>query len=385
MCMEIYLDNASTTSLSLDVYDVMESYLGIYYGNASSHHNLGAISKRAIDDAREIISSTINCKPQEIYFTSGGSESNSWAIKGLMNPYSRRQMHIISDTQEHHSITESLKTRWEQCGDIEYTLVSSDTNGLVDVNELEESFQLNTRLCSVQMVNNETGIIQPIDKIAYKCKDEGCWVHTDAVQAFGYLNIDVRKLGLDMMSASAHKIHGPKGIGFLYISDEIKNQMHPLINGGQQERGLRGSTENVAGIVGFAKATEIMNMKRAENYEHIKKLGTELVIRLSQLPGVHTNVDLRLTDYRHISIRLDDVRAEEMLALLDSVDIFVSSGSACNSNSDKPSHVLKAIGLSDDAANSTIRVSLSEYNTLLEINTFVSYLEQFLRVLRERA
>lgn len=380
----IYFDNAATTPIFGEVYAAMEPYLKENFGNASSHYDLGQISKKAIEESREIIAAMINCKPQEIYFTSGGSEANSWVIKCLRNPFSRKPIHIISDSQEHHSLTNALITRLEQCGDIEYTLVSSDPYGLVNFSEFEESFQLNTRLCSIQTVNNETGIIQQVQKIAYKCKDEGCWVHSDAVQAFGNLKIDVKNLALDLLSASAHKIHGPKGIGFLFISDEVKSQMHPLINGGQQERGLRGSTENVASIVGFGKAAEIANRNMCKKYEYVKDLSTKLVHMLSELPGVHTNVDLRLTDYRHVSIRLDGVKAEEMLALLDSVGICVSSGSACNSDSNKPSHVLKAIGLSDEAANSTIRVSLSENNTLSELKTFVEYLNQFLILLRER-
>lgn len=380
----IYLDNAATTEVLPEVYETMEPYITKYYGNPSSHHFLGTLTKKAIDDSKEVIAAIIGAKPQEIYFTSGGSEANSWAIKGLKNNFSRKPIHVISDTQEHHSLTESLKTRWIQCGDVEYTLVQSDENGLVDVNEIEESFQLNTRLCSIMTVNNETGIIHPIQKIAFKCKDEGCVFHTDAVQAFGYLKLDVKDLAIDLMSASAHKIHGPKGIGFLYISDEIRNQMIPLINGGQQERGLRGSTENVASIVGFAKAAAIANSNMAKNYEYIKQLTTELIIMLSKLPGVHTNVDARLTDYRHISIRIDNVRAEELINMLNEVGICVSSGSACNSSSKEPSHVLKAIGLTTDQANCTIRASLSEFSTLEDIKEFVYFLNYFMEVLRKR-
>ena len=383
--MGIYLDNASTTRISDEVYLEMEPYLKMFYGNASSHHSYGEVTRKAIDNAREVIAETLNCKPQEIYFTSGGSESNTWAIRGLANPYRRRPMHIISDNQEHHSILNALSTRWSHNDDIVFSLVEADVDGKVDVDMLTDMFQINTRLCSIQTVNNETGIVQPIAKIAYKCKDEGCIFHTDAVQSFGYMRIDVDTLAIDMLSASAHKIHGPKGVGFLYISDSIKNQMIPLINGGQQERGLRGSTENVAGIVGLKRATEIAYQNIIENNVYLEHLAKELVNMLSHLPGVHTNVHLGLTDYRHISIRLDNVRAEEMLSLLDSVDICVSSGSACSSDSNKPSHVLKAIGLTDEQANSTIRVSINETNTLDELKEFVNYLKTFLEVLRERS
>ena len=372
----IYLDNASTTKLTPEVFSAMEPFLKESYGNPSSHHSLGERSKKAIDESREIIASVINCEPQEIYFTSGGSEANTWAIKGLNYPDKR--CFFISSKQEHHSILNALKT----FGPYDVYYLDSDNYGVIDIESVRDKSFSGATLCTIQTVNNETGIIQPIQKLAFKCKDDGCIFHTDAVQAFGYLKLDVDQLGVDMLSASAHKIHGPNGVGFLYISDRIKDQMCPLINGGQQERGLRGSTENVAGIVGFGRATLIANQNMSKNFEYTKNLGIELVNMLSHLPGVHTNVNLADTDYRHISIRIDGVRAEEMLSLLDSVHIYVSSGSACNSDSKEPSHVLKAIGLSDKEANSTIRVSINETNTLQELKEFVSYLEIFLPSLR---
>lgn len=381
---EIYLDNAATTAILPEVLDAMMPFLKESYGNASSHYQQGTRSKRAIDDSREIIASMIGCSPHEIYFTSGGSEANSWAIKGLKNPYTRHHMHAISDTQEHHSVLFSLASRRQYHQDLDYSLAGADVNGLINAYEIEGLFRLNTRLCTIQAVNNETGIIQPVQQIALRCKDKGAIFHCDAVQAFGHLQLPVRALCIDMMSASAHKLHGPKGVGFLYIADDIRGQMHPLINGGQQEHGLRGSTENVAGIVGFGKAAEIAAANMAANFEYIRSLSTDLVNMLSRLPGVHTNVNLRHTDYRHISIRIDGVRAEEMLSLLDSVNICVSSGSACNSDSKQPSHVLKAIGLTDEEAGSTIRVSLCELNTRKELQEFVTYLGQFIDILRGR-
>ena len=374
----IYLDNASTTKLTPEVFSAMEPFLKESYGNPSSHHSLGEKARKAIDESREIIASVINCKPQEIYFTSGGSEANTWAIKGLN--HSGKRCFFISSKQEHHSILNALKTFSPY--DVYY--LDSDNYGVIDTESVRDKSFYGVTLCTIQTVNNETGIIQPIQKLAFKCKDDGCIFHTDAVQAFGYLKLDVDQLGVDMLSASAHKIHGPKGVGFLYISDRIKDQMCPLINGGQQERGLRGSTENVAGIVGFGRAALIANQNMSKNFEYTKNLGIEFVNMLSHLPGVHTNVNLTDTDFRHISIRLDGIRAEEMLALLDSVHICVSSGSACNSDSKEPSHVLKAIGLSDKEANSTIRVSLNETNTLQELKEFISYLEVFLTTLRRK-
>lgn len=380
----IYLDNAATTKMSDEVIEAMLPYFKESYGNASSHYSLGRKAKKEIDNSREIIASVLSCKPEEIYFTSGGSEANSWAIKGLKDPFHTTPMHIISSNQEHHSVLNALASRQKHNKEITYTLVGADKYGKVDLDDLGHAFRLNTRLCSIQMVNNETGIIQPIKEIAFKCKDEGCIFHTDAVQSFGHLKIDVKEDGIDMLSASAHKIHGPKGVGFLYISNDTKNQMIPLINGGQQERGLRGSTENVAGIVGLGKAVELAYARNEEINLYCWNIASSLVYGLSALPGVHTNVNLHDTDKRHISIRLDGIRAEEMVAMLDSENIFVSSGSACNSDSNEPSHVLKAIGLSDEEANSTIRVSISGDTKLKDVTDFISFLEYNLSVLRER-
>ncbi len=378
----IYLDSAATTKILPEVLDTMMPYLTEQYGNPSSHYTLGTEVKKAVEHSREIISDMINVKPQEIYFTSGGSEANTWAIKGVRNAYHIRQLHIISTSFEHHSVLEALETRRDVQNDMEYALVNPDINGIVTADSIANKFKLNTRLVSCMMVNNEIGTIQPIKDIASRCQNEGIICHTDAVQAFGYQKIDVKDLGIDMLSASGHKIYAPKGVGFLYISDEIKNQMSSLINGGQQERGLRGSTENVAAIVGLGKAAEIANNNMNHNNDYIKKLCKKLLLALKDIPGVHTNVDPTLTDYRHISIRIDDVRAEELLAMLDTVGVCVSSGSACNSDSNQPSHVLKAIKLTDDEANSTIRISLSEQNTTEELKYFIAYLQEFIKILR---
>ena len=378
----IYLDSAATTPMDPKVVEAMEPFLYSNFGNPSSHYHLGQVSRQAIEQSREIIASMLECKPHEIYFTSGGSESNTWAIKGLDSPYIKS--HILSSTQEHHSVINAVKSRYNST----YSFINADKEGVVDYNELtsllDSSSINNPILCSVQTVNNETGIIQPIKKMAVKCKDYGVVFHTDAVQAFGHMKLHVKDLNVDMLSASGHKIHGPKGIGFLYISDDIRPRMHPLINGGQQEDGIRGSTENVAAIVGLGVAASLAKESMSKNYIRTRNLAIYLLSLLYKIPGVHTNVNLSLTDYRHISIRLNGVRAEEMLALLDSVDVCVSSGSACSSDSNQPSHVLKSIGLSDDDANSTIRVSLNNDNTKEDVETFVTYLTYFLNILRNR-
>lgn len=380
----IYLDNAATTRILPEVYDKMEPYIKMFYGNASSKYDLGEISKRAIEESREIIATAVNCSPEEIYFTSGGTEANNWAIKGLRNKYHFRPMHMISTCIEHHSILESLKYRWNECGDIEYTLVSPESNGVINIDSITEKLKLNTELISVMMVNNEIGTVQPIYQIGERCLDNGIIMHTDAVQAFGQMPIDVDKLNIAMMSISSHKIHGPKGVGALYICKDIKNRINPLIHGGQQESMMRAGTENVAGIVGFGKATEIAMKNMAHNIAHEMELSQYLIKGLKTVSGVYINGDIYHMDPRHINIRISGIRAEELMALLGSIDIYVSAGSACASESAEPSHVLKAIGLTDDEANSSIRISIGDLNTQEDINEFIGYLKQFIQMLREK-
>lgn len=378
----MYFDNASTTKIHPEVLDAMMPYLTENYGNASSHHTVGAICKRAIEESREIIASAIGCDSDEIFFTSGATEANNWAIKGLKNRYHIRPMHMITSNIEHHSITEAMKQRWDFNEDIIYTCVPVDWDGVMDQNKIADNFKLNTRFCSIQHVNNETGAIQPIYHIADRCCDNGIIFHTDATQSFGHLPIDVKKYKISLLSAAAHKIHGPKGVGFLYISKDCQKQYVPLLNGGQQERGLRASTENVAGIVGFGKATEIALRKMGNNTLDI--LSAMIELELEKIEGVKINVPTKLTDKRHLSIRIEGVRAEELMALLDTQNIFVSAGSACNSDSGQPSHVLKALGLSDEEANSTIRISLDEDTTKEEVEFLLGYLKYDIEVLRKR-
>lgn len=380
----IYLDNAATTPILPEVYYKMEPYIKLFYGNASSKYKQGEISKRAIEEARSIIAKAIGAEPEEIYFTSGGSEANNWVIKGLRNKFRFRPMHIISTEFEHHSILESLKYRWNECEDIEYTLISPERSGVISVQDLAEAFKLNTELVSVMMVNNELGTIQPIIDIGQRCANNGVIFHTDAVQAFGQLPIDVEKLNISMMSMSAHKIHGPKGVGALYISNGIKSRMNPLIHGGQQERGMRASTENVAAIVGFGKAVEIAMDRMEENFIHKTTLLNYLIEEVQKIPDVYINGEVEYNDGHHLNVRIDGVRSEELMAMLDSANIYISTGSACNSESKQPSHVLKAIGLTDSQANSSIRISISDLTTKEELTTFLEYLKQFIKILRER-
>lgn len=378
----VYLDSAASTMIHPYVKNAMIPYLTDMYGNASSHYELGAISEKAIEESRETIATAISAEPSEIYFTSGGSESNNWAIKGLRNKYHFHAMHFISSSIEHHSVIESLKDRWNEQEDISYTLVAPESDGIIDPGKVAELIKLQTELISIMAVNNEIGTIQPIDEIGKLCEENGILFHVDAVQAFGHIPIDVKKSRIKLLSASGHKLHGPKGIGFLYISNEIKGRMRSLISGGQQERGMRAGTENVAAIVGLGKATEIALDKMAANDERERKNRDLILVQINQLEGVHVNGKIEYMDPRHLNIRVDDCRGEELQSLFNEQGIYLSTGSACNSNSGQPSHVLKAIGLTDEQANSSIRISIGDDNTEEEARYFIECLKQNIILLR---
>lgn len=378
----IYFDHAATTRLHPYVKNAMLPYLEELYGNASSHYDLGEKSRAAIEESREIIAASINARPEEIYFTSGGTESDNWAIKGMKNRYHFHPMHIVTSSIEHHAILRSLKDRWNEREDTLYTMVNPEPSGVIDPGKVADAFKLNTELCSIMMVNNELGTIQPIDEIGAMCEDNGITLHTDAVQAFGHMPIDVKRSHIKLLSASGHKIHGPKGIGFLFVSNDVKKRYVPLISGGQQEKGLRAGTENVACIVGLGKATEIAMDKMAANEEHERKIRDLILVQINQLDGVHVNGKIESMDPRHLNIRIDGCRGEELQALFNEQKIYLSTGSACNSNSGQPSHVLKAIGLTDEEANSSIRISIGDNNTEEEAMYFIECLKQNISILR---
>ena len=380
----IYLNNASTTKMHPDVVWFMNQYNELCYGNASDHNELGYLSRQAIDISREKIAASINCSPDEVYFTSGGTEANNTVIKGLKNKYHFHPAHIISSNIEHHSIIGALESRSRLHNDIEYNLVPVENSGVMDVTRITDAFKLHTDLVSIMTVNNELGTIQPIQKIAEKCQDNGIIFHTDAVQAYGHMKIDVSALGIDLMSVSGHKFHGPKGVGFLYMSNRVKNRFEPLLSGGQQERYFRASTENIPGIAGLGAAAKIAMDNMNENEAHEKMLKNILEQEIKRLNNVHVNGKINYTDSRHLNIRVDGCRGEELQALFNEQRIYISTGSACNSQSGEPSHVLKAIGLSDDEANSSIRISLGDLNTKEDIETFIYCLKQNIEILRGR-
>ncbi len=376
--MNIYLDSASTTSITPQVLDAMMPYLTIHYGNPSSHHFLGQESRRAIENARKIIADSIGAKPSEIYFTSGGSEANNLAIKCMTLDH---RGSWVTSKIEHHSIHNACKQLKQQFN-IDTLYANNDKNGIVTPDDIYNAQRWDTQYCSIMMVNNEIGTIEPIKEIGEYCWEYNILFHTDAVQAFGHIPIDVTELKCDLLSVSGHKIHAPKGIGFVFIREGIEQLADPLIAGGQQERGLRAGTENVAAIVGLGEATRIAMESMESNYTHEKKLCLRLLEGLSTIAECHVNNDISVTDYRHVNFRIDGIDAAVMLSAFDAVGVCLSSGSACNSDSTEPSHVLKAIGLSDEEANSSLRVSLGEGLTKRDIDLFISLLKSNIQMIK---
>lgn len=375
----IYLDNAATTRTAPEVVDAMMPYFTQYYGNASSIYKLGSESKKATIQARETIANTLGAQPNEIYFTAGGSESDNWALKATFEAYQNKGKHIITSKIEHHAVLHTCEYL-EKLG-AEVTYLDVDEDGVVDLEQLKKAIRPDTILISIMFANNEIGTIQPIKEIGEIAAEHGILFHTDAVQAYGQLPINVEELHIDMLSASGHKLNGPKGIGFLYINKKVK--IRSFVHGGQQERGRRAGTENVPGIVGLAAAVErafrIMEEKTRKEIELrdylISRLEKE--IPYSRLNGHRTK---RLPNNVHFGFEF--IEGESMLIMLDMKDICASSGSACTSGSLDPSHVLLAIGLPHEKAHGSLRMTLSEENTKEEMDIVVEELKKIVERLR---
>lgn len=375
----IYMDNAATTPIDPLVLKEMLLFAD-KYGNPSSSYSIGESNKIALNDSRIKIANLINAKPQEIYFTSGGSESDNWAIKSIFDMYKDKGNHIITTKIEHHAILKSCEYL-ENFRGAKVTYLDVDKNGFVNPKDVEDAITNNTILISVITANNEIGTIEPIRKIGNIAHKYGILFHTDAVQAFGHKHIDVDLDSIDLLSASAHKLGGPKGIGCLYIRDGI--MIPPYICGGGQEMHLRAGTENVMGIVGFGKAAEIahLNMDNDNAYVYCIRKYMENKI-LKEIQGCHINSSKEVRMPGNLNIAFDGIRGEQLVRLLDMCNIYVSTGSACNSDSMESSHVLKAIGLSDEEADSSIRFSLSAHNTIDEIDYVVKNLKMNIEQLR---
>ena len=374
----IYLDNAATTKVDGDVLKAMLPYFTESYGNASSLHSEGQKAKKAMEEARKNIAESINAMPEEIIFTSGGTESDNLAIKGLAFAYPDKK-HIIISRIEHPAVLEACNEMQKQGYKISH--IGVDKEGIVDIAELEkaiESSKSNILIVSIMHVNNEIGTIQPIEKIAALCRKHNVFFHTDAVQSFGKLEIDVKKQGIDMLSASAHKINGPKGIGFLYVRNGIK--IKPVINGGGHEKGRRSGTENIAGIVGMAKAVELANA--IKNQKKISKIRDALLNKILRIKGARLNGSREKRIYNNINVSFDGVEGESLVMLLDKAGIAASTGSACSSNKLEPSPVLKAIGLSDMEAHGSLRITLGHENTEKEIDYTAKKINESVEKLR---
>lgn len=375
----IYLDNAATTKTAPEVVEAMLPYFTEYYGNPSSVYGFAAANKEVITKQREIIAGALGAAPQEIYFTAGGSESDNWALIATAEAYSAKGKHIITSKIEHHAILHTCEYL-EKRG-FEITYLDVDENGTVDLAQLQQAIRKDTILISIMYANNEIGTIQPIREIGAIAKEHGILFHTDAVQAFGQIPINVDACHIDMLSASGHKLNGPKGIGFLYIRKGVK--IRSFIHGGAQERKRRAGTENVPGIVGFGKAVERAVITMEERTEKERELRDYLIGRIekeipySRLNGERKN---RLPNNVNFSFRF--VEGESLLIMLDMKGICASSGSACTSGSLDPSHVLLAIGLPHEIAHGSLRMTLGEDTTREDLDYVVDSLKEIVQNLR---
>ena len=376
----IYLDNAATTKTAPEVVDAMLPYFSEYYGNASTIYSLGAESKKAMDHARQTIADSLGAKPEEIYFTAGGSESDNWALKATAEAYASKGKHIITTKIEHHAILHTCEYL-EKRG-FEITYLNVDRDGLISLDELKAAIRPDTILISVMFANNEIGTIEPIAEIGEIAKEHGVLFHTDAVQAYAQVPINVDEMHIDMLSASGHKLNGPKGIGFLYIRKGVK--IRSFVHGGAQERSRRAGTENIPGIVGLGAAVEramrIMDTKTRKEIE----LRDYLTGRLeNEIPHCWLNGHRTKRLPNNINFSFLFIEGESMLIMLDMKGICASSGSACTSGSLDPSHVLLAIGLKHEEAHGSLRLTLSEESTKEEMDIVAEEVKKIVQRLRD--
>ena len=379
MNKKIYLDNAATTRVLPEVFDAMKEYFCEEFGNPAGAYKFSGLIAKKVYEARTTIAESIGATAKEIFFTSGGSESDNWAIKGVADALSKKGKHIITTKIEHHAVLHTGEFLEAHGFDVTYLEV--DEYGRVDLKKLEDAIRPDTVLISVMFANNEIGTIEPVKEIGEIAHKHGIYFHTDAVQAFGHVPINVDEMNIDMLSASAHKINGPKGVGLLYIRKGTK--ISTLIHGGSQEMGRRAGTTNAAGIIGFAKAVEIANANMGKRANHEKTLRDKLVKRvLDEIPYARYNgdPDNRLTNNANFCFRF--IEGESLLILLDEMGICASSGSACTSGSLDPSHVLLAIGLSHEIAHGSVRFTLSEDTTEEDIDYTVDTLKDIVGRLR---
>ncbi len=379
MSKMIYMDNAATTRVTPEVFEAMRPYFTELYGNPSSAYEFSGKIAKDVNEARKTIAGTIGANESEIYFTNGGSESDNWAIKGIADQLKDKGKHIITTKIEHHAVLHPCEFLEEHGYEVTYLPV--DEKGLISLEELEKAIRPETVLISIMFANNEIGTIEPVAKIGEIARKHGVIFHTDAVQAFGHVAINVDEMNIDLLSASAHKLNGPKGVGLLYIRKGIK--LSNLIHGGAQEHGRRAGTTNAAGIIGFGKAAEIAYRKLEETIRYESKLRDKLIKRVvEEIPYSRVNGDLenRLSNNANFCFRF--VEGESLLILLDKKGICASSGSACTSGSLDPSHVLLAIGLPHEIAHGSVRLTISDETTEEDIDYAVDSLKEIVDRLR---
>lgn len=374
----IYMDNAATTRITDRVFEAMLPYLKENYGNPSAIYSLGQRSRAAIENSRIKIADLLGVKASEIYFTSSGSESDNWALKGSLLP--NQKNHIISSKIEHPAILNSLK-KIEKWGG-EASLVSVDEEGFVDLKEIENSIKDSTRLISIMFANNEIGTIEPLAEIAKIAKEKDILFHTDAVQAVGNIKFKIKDIGVDMLSLSGHKLGAPKGVGVLYLREGI--DLDNFLDGGEQERGRRASTENLASIVGLARAMEDAYNNMEDNSSYTRDLRDYTIDKLLNIDGIVLNGPREKRLPGNINITLKNTKPQTMVQYLDMFDICVSSGSACAAGSINPSHVLRAIGRSEEDSLSMLRLSINHENTKEECDYVVEKINQGMKKFKNR-
>jgi cysteine desulfurase len=376
----IYLDHASTTPADPEVVEVMRPWFGEEFGNPSTVYSLGLTAAEAVQRARESVADALGAEPEEIYFTSGGTESDNWAVLGTADAQIKKGRHLITSAVEHHAVLETMEFL-EKRG-YEFTRVPVDGGGLVDPEEVRKAIRPDTVLVSVMHANNEVGTIQPLADIGRVAREAGVLFHTDAVQTAGKLPLDVNELGVDMLSLSGHKFYGPKGVGVMYLRKRAR--ITPLLHGGAQERNRRAGTHNVPGIVGLAKALEISRSRMTEDSVREAELRDRLWEGLRyNIVGIHLNGHPTERLANNLNVRLDGIEGESMILMLDMEGICVSSGSACTTGSLEPSHVLLALGIPAEHAHGSLRVTLGRSTTVDDIDHFIDVFPPIVDRLRQ--
>lgn len=376
----VYADNSATTAVSKEVLESMIPYFSQEYGNPSSLYSIGRKNKKVIEESREIVAKCLNAEPNEIFFTSGGSESDNWAIKGICYEMKKKKKsHIITSAFEHHAVLHTVKQLEREGFEVTYLNVHED--GLVRINELEQAIREDTALVTIMYANNEIGTIQPIKQIGEVCRKHKVLFHTDAVQAIGNVHVDVKDQNIDLLSLSAHKFHGPKGVGALFVRRGIKLQN--LVEGGAQERGRRAGTENVAGIVGLSTALKYACTNIDERVRKISEMRDHLIDSILKIDKSRLNGDKVKRLPGNVNVCFRGIEGESLLLMLDMKGVCASSGSACTSGSLDPSHVLLAIGLPHEVAHGSLRISLSEEISMEDIKYIEEILPPIVNRLRE--